>query len=94
VKKKIKKIGEPEATNITHNFEGCLDYIFYSTPTASSSTPSTPREGWPCVTLLASSLRALLRRQDASVGRAGLPNNDWPSDHLALRCTFTLHQSR
>ena len=56
---------EPETTNVTKNFSGTLDYIFFNGDLSVESVS-------PLLTLNE------CRTED------GLPNSNWPSDHLML----------
>lgn len=65
--------GEPRFTNLTRDFKGTLDYVLYTTD---SLVPS-----------------AALELPDESETRtrtnAGLPNDHWSSDHVALMVEFS-----
>lgn len=64
--------GEPKFTNITRDFKGSLDYILYSTD---SLVPSA-------------TLELLDECEVRSKTNAGLPNDLWSSDHVALMAEF------
>jgi mRNA deadenylase 3'-5' endonuclease subunit Ccr4/uncharacterized protein with PIN domain len=65
-------------TNVTRDFEGCLDYIFYETCSLETThllyVPKTYDE---------------LNSQNLAHGHL-LPSNVWPSDHLALGARLVL----
>lgn len=66
-------------TNMTSDFEGLLDYIFFNTsctPTHRLYVPSSHEELNPSTTMSNGHL---------------LPSNVWPSDHLAIGSTLILH---
>lgn len=62
--------GTPEYTNYTQNFNGCLDYIFYSKNNL-KVTDVVPMPNHEHVT-----------------AQVALPNDYFPSDHVALVCTL------
>jgi CCR4-NOT transcription complex subunit 6 len=64
---------EPKHTNITHDFKAALDYICCSTPDLKTTA-----------LLELPDLPSMLQGDLSS----GLPNNSWPSDHIALMAEF------
>jgi CCR4-NOT transcription complex subunit 6 len=64
--------GEPKFTNITKDFRGTLDYILYTTD---SLVP-------------AAALELPDESECRSKSNAGLPNDSWSSDHVALMVEF------
>ena len=71
---------EPPFTNVTHDFVGTLDYIFYTAP---SLVPVALLE------LVRSEQLA-----DGKGGRPGLPNGQCSSDHLPLLAEFATFVNR
>jgi CCR4-NOT transcription complex subunit 6 len=64
--------GEPRFTNITRDFKGTLDYVLYTRDSLA-----------PCAALELPDESEIRTRTNA-----GLPNDQWSSDHIALMCEF------
>ncbi|CAB9522282.1 transcription complex subunit 6-like [Seminavis robusta] len=70
-------------TNVTRDFEGCLDYIFYG----SKSLVATDRLYVP------TTHKELSNDQELSYGHL-LPSDVWPSDHLAIGARLQLRATK
>lgn len=70
--------GEPRFTNITRDFKGTLDYILYTTDSLV-----------PCSTLELPDESEIRTKTNA-----GLPNDNWSSDHVALCVEFAYQEGK
>ena len=68
---------EPEFTNFTKDFKGCLDYIFYAQSTDPGAAKIKPQY-----------LLEIIARNRAR-SEIALPNSKWPSDHVAIAAIFS-----
>ena len=65
---------EPLFTNKTNRFSGCLDYVWHT----------------PAHFTVVSSLPLPYSGEAAAARFPAIPNQDYPSDHLAMGCTLQL----
>jgi CCR4-NOT transcription complex subunit 6 len=72
---------EPPLTNKTDKFAGCLDYVFVS------------KGDWEVVSGLGMPYGADAPAEPADVVFPPIPNEIYPSDHLAVGCRLRFRQS-
>jgi len=97
----IKTVGalEPQFTNRTAKFTGCLDYIFYTSNVPSRSKSDNPQT--PCSSIdstisggnlyLQAERRWRIFTAEEVAKTGGLPCRDFPSDHIPLAAVFKMN---
>lgn len=79
---------EPEFTNITHKFQGCLDYVFHG-----SSCDLEGRASSPMKTIKVIPVSVKLLVDESHQRDPKLPSEMHPSDHIPIHVDYTIEES-